>query len=86
MSTRSTKDPIKIEDLLRDEYFDLLPEIKRVVWQLDTEIRYLTLPILQSLKSHEQLIVRSRVKECESALSRFEEGIASLLPDGSQPS
>jgi len=68
MSRRSVDETVKIEDLLREEYFDLLPEIRRVVWQLDTEIRYLTLPILQSLKSHEQLIIRSRVKECESAI------------------
>lgn len=58
-----------IEDRLREEYFDLLPEIRRVVWQLETEIRYLTLPILHSLNSYEQLEVRSRVKHCESALN-----------------
>jgi hypothetical protein len=57
-----------IEDRLREEYFDFLPEIKRVVWQLEAEIRYYTLPILHSLKSYEQLVVKSRVKECESAL------------------
>jgi len=57
-----------IEDRLREEYFDLLSEIRRVVWQLETEIRFLTLPILHSLKSHEQLVVKSRIKDCESAL------------------
>jgi len=68
MPRRSTDEAVKIEDLLREEYFDLLPEIRRVLWQLDTEIRYLTLPILQTLRSHEQLVVKSRVKECESAI------------------
>jgi hypothetical protein len=57
-----------IEDRLREEYFDLLPEIRRVAWQIETEIRYRTLPILQNLKHYEQLIVKSRVKDCESAL------------------
>jgi hypothetical protein len=57
-----------IEDGLREEYFDFLPEIKRVVWQLEAEIRYYTLPILHSLKPYEQLVVKSRVKDCESAL------------------
>jgi hypothetical protein len=57
-----------IEDRLREEYFDFLPEIRRVVWQLEAEIRYYTLPILHSLKPYEQLVVKSRVKECESAL------------------
>ena len=58
-----------IEDQLREEYFDLLPEIRRVMWQLEAEIRYYTLPILHSLKSYEQLVVKSRVKDCESALN-----------------
>jgi ppGpp synthetase/RelA/SpoT-type nucleotidyltranferase len=65
-----------IVNLLREEYFDLLPDIRRVVWQLETEIRYLTLPILHSLKRHEQLVVKSRIKECESAVKtlRKQEG------------
>ncbi len=66
-----------IEDLLRAEYFDLLPDIRKVAWQLETEIRYHTLPILRSLNQYEQLIVKSRVKECESAiraLQRRQEG------------
>ena len=58
-----------IEDRLREEYFDLLPEINRVLWQLEAEIRFYTLPILHSLKSYEKLVVESRVKECESALT-----------------
>jgi len=58
-----------IEDRLREEYFDLLPEMQRVVWQLEAEIRFHTLPILNDLKDPEQLIVRPRIKECESALN-----------------
>jgi hypothetical protein len=68
MPARSTQDLVSTEDLLREEYFDLLPEIRRLVWQVEAQIRYHTLPILQRLKPHEQLVVRSRVKDCESAL------------------
>ena len=73
MPLRSIEDlldpePRTIEDRLREEYFDFLPEIRRVVWQLEAEIRYYTLPILHDLKPYEQLVVKSRVKECESAI------------------
>ena len=77
MSGRKPGDPVKVEDLLREEYFDLLPEIRRVVWQVEAEIRCQTLPILQALKPYEQLTVKSRVKDCESAvkaLRRRQEG------------
>jgi hypothetical protein len=57
-----------IEDSLREEYFDLLPEIRRVLWQLEAVIRYHTLTILHALKKPEQLIVKSHVKDCESAI------------------
>ena len=66
-----------IEDRLREEYFDLLPDIRRVVWYLEAEIRYHTRQVLHKLKPYEQLIVKSRVKECESAvkaLRRRQEG------------
>jgi hypothetical protein len=66
-----------IEDRLREEYFDLLPDMRRVAWQLEAEIRYHTLSILQGLTHYEQLVVTSRVKECESAvktLRRRQEG------------
>lgn len=69
MRPERTNQELPIVNLLREEYFDLLPEIRRVVWQLETEIRYLTLPVLHSLKRHEQLVVKSRIKECESAVN-----------------
>jgi hypothetical protein len=56
------------EDRLREEYFDLLPDIRRVAGYLEVEIRYHTRHILQRLKQYEQLVIKSRVKECESAL------------------
>jgi hypothetical protein len=66
-----------IEDLLRAEYFNLLPEIRKVAWQLETEIRYHARATLRTLNHYEQVIVKSRVKECESAikaLQRRQEG------------
>lgn len=66
-----------IEDQLRAEYFGLLPEIRKVAWQLETEIRFHILPTSHSLSHHEQLIVKARVKDCESAikaLQRRQEG------------
>ena len=66
-----------IEDRLREEYFQLLPEIRRVAGQLQSEVNYHLLPIANALETYEQLIVKSRVKECESAvdaLRRRQEG------------
>ena len=57
-----------IEDRLREEYFVLLPEIRRVAEQLEAEVRYHVLPISHGLETYEQLVVKSRIKECESAL------------------
>jgi ppGpp synthetase/RelA/SpoT-type nucleotidyltranferase len=57
-----------IVNRLREEYFDLLPEVRRIVNRLETEIRFHTRDIQQSLKPYEQLIVKSRIKECQSAL------------------
>ena len=69
MPKRTIKDHLEIEDLLREEYFELLPIVRRLSMQLETDIRSLTLPILHSLQPYEQLIIKSRVKDCESALN-----------------
>ena len=58
-----------IEDRLREEYFDLLPDIRRVAEFLETEIRHRVLPISLKLHQYEQVVVKSRIKECESALN-----------------
>lgn len=73
-----------VEHRLREEYFDYLPEIRRVLWQLETEIRFRTLPILHDLKGPEQLVVRSRVKDCESALKTLARLKGSTTPEGRQ--
>jgi ppGpp synthetase/RelA/SpoT-type nucleotidyltranferase len=66
-----------IEDRLREEYFDLLPEIRRVEEQLEAEVRYNLLIVSRGLSRYERLVVTSRVKDCESALQKlrgFQEG------------
>ena len=57
-----------VEDWLRAEYFDLLPDIRRVVEELEAEVRHSLLPMSRRLERYEQLVVKSRVKECESAI------------------
>jgi hypothetical protein len=57
-----------IEDRLREEYFDLLPDIRRVAEHLEAEVRYNVLPISDRLQRFERLVVTSRIKECDSAL------------------
>jgi ppGpp synthetase/RelA/SpoT-type nucleotidyltranferase len=63
-----------IEDRLREEYFDLLPAIRRVAQQLEAEIRYHLLPISKKLNKYERLVVTSRVKDCESAVQKLHRG------------
>jgi ppGpp synthetase/RelA/SpoT-type nucleotidyltranferase len=57
-----------VEDRLREEYFDLLPDIRRVAEELEAEVKHCLLPISLRLDKYERLLVTSRVKECESAL------------------
>ena len=57
-----------IEDRLREEYFQLLPDVRRVAEQLEAEARFHLLSVSRVLKPHERVVVRSRVKDCESAL------------------
>jgi ppGpp synthetase/RelA/SpoT-type nucleotidyltranferase len=66
-----------VEDRLREQYFGLLPDIRRVAEELETEIRYSLRPISRELRKHERLVISSRIKECESAvdaLRRRQEG------------
>ena len=57
-----------IEDRLREEYFDLLPDIRRVAEQLETRVRHVLLPVSLSLDKYERILIKSRIKECESAV------------------
>ncbi len=74
-----------IEDRLREEYFDLLPDVRRVAEQLEAEIRYYTLPILRTLKGPERLDVTSRIKECDSALDALRRHQESRAFDPDRP-
>jgi hypothetical protein len=60
-----------VEDRLREEYFGLLPDIRRVVAQLDAEVRYHLLPISNTLRIYERLVITSRIKDCESAIRKL---------------
>jgi ppGpp synthetase/RelA/SpoT-type nucleotidyltranferase len=57
-----------VEDRLREEYFKLSPEIKRVLHQLHTEVAHVLLPFTLDLKHHERILIEARAKECQSAI------------------
>jgi ppGpp synthetase/RelA/SpoT-type nucleotidyltranferase len=59
----------KPEDTLREEYFALLPQIRLVAEELEAEIRALLVPLMRGWESHERVTVKSRIKECESAIA-----------------
>ena len=75
-----------IEDQLREEYFQLLPDTRRVANHLEVEIRYCLLPISQTLRKHERLEVTSRIKDCESALDSLRRRQEGATFDRDQPS
>ncbi len=60
--------PRKVKDHLREEYSILLPGVRRVTTELETQVRHLLLPVWKSLARHEQLVVKSRVKDSDSAI------------------
>lgn len=57
-----------IEDRLREEYFELLPDVRRVAEELETEVRHCLLPVSRNLNRYEQIVITARIKECESAV------------------
>jgi len=73
-----------VEDRLRAEYFTLLPAARRILEELEAEVRHCLLPLFNKLDKHEKLTVTSRIKDCESALGalqRRQEGNV-FDPDG----
>jgi hypothetical protein len=60
-----------IEDRLREEYFDLLPKMVRVAQSFTTEIEYLLRLFRKELALHESLVVKTRVKDCVSAIDKL---------------
>jgi ppGpp synthetase/RelA/SpoT-type nucleotidyltranferase len=61
-----------VEDRLREEYVSLLPSIRRATDEIEAEARYLLRPVARDLEPHERLVIRCRVKECESAIAALE--------------
>lgn len=57
------------EDFLREEYSALLPSMRRAAEELEAEVRHVLVPIAKRLESYERLVIKVRVKECESALN-----------------
>ena len=57
-----------VEDRLRAEYFELLPDIRRTVLETETRVRRDLLDISLALERYERLLITSRVKECDSAV------------------
>ena len=58
----------KPEDWLREEYFVLLPQVRRVVQNLETRVRHELLPLTVHLKNFERIVITSGSKDCESAI------------------
>jgi ppGpp synthetase/RelA/SpoT-type nucleotidyltranferase len=66
-----------VEDRLREEYFCLLPAVRKTRERLDAKVRHNLIYILDGLRGYERLEIRSRIKDCESsinALKRRQEG------------
>lgn len=57
-----------VEDRLRAEYFALLPSLQRTLTAVETEINYLLLPAKIELDRYARILVRGRLKDCESAV------------------
>jgi len=56
------------EDYLRSEYVRLLPAMQRTVIAVETEVRHLLLGLMLDLDRFEQVAVKTRLKDCESAI------------------
>lgn len=75
-----------IEDRLREEYFELLPEVRRVAATLEADIRHALLAVSQSLEhEYERVTVTLRIKECESAVDALRRRAEGATFDRSRP-
>jgi len=63
-----------VEDLLRAEYVALQPSMQRTLAQVETEVRYALLPLTLPLDRYERILVRGRLKECESSVDSLRGG------------
>jgi hypothetical protein len=74
-----------IEDRLREEYFELLADTRRVADYLAAEVRHCLLPITLGLNKYERLEVTSRIKACDSALDALRRRQEGATFDREQP-
>jgi hypothetical protein len=74
-----------VEDRLREEYFDLLPELFRTADSLKAQIQFHLLPVARHLQNHESLVVKARVKECGSAMDALRRRNPGDVFDREQP-
>jgi hypothetical protein len=58
----------QVEDRLRAEYVDLLPSMQRTLTALMTEVNHVLLSTILTLDRYEQIVVKGRLKESESAV------------------
>jgi len=58
----------QVEDRLRAEYVDLVPAMQRTLTALMTEVNHILLPAILRLDQYEQILVKGRVKNSESAV------------------
>ncbi|ADW68312.1 nucleotidyltransferase family protein [Granulicella tundricola] len=75
----------KVEDLLREEYLDLLPELVRLADDLKARIEFHILPVARQLKTYENLIVKARIKDCSSAIDALKRRSQARLFDQEHP-
>ena len=57
-----------VEDRLRSEYAALLPAMQRTRTEVETEVQHMLLGATLSLDPYGRIIVRARLKDCESAV------------------
>jgi|ERR1041385_1889892 hypothetical protein len=61
-------DARSIEDVLREEYFAIAPEVRRALLETETRVRSALLSISLRLQRYERVVVTSRMKDCDSAI------------------
>ncbi len=71
----------EIRNNLRDEYFRLLPDIRKILEEIEATISYALVSIKKNLKSHERIALHSRVKDCESAINKLRPQGGKFLPN-----
>lgn len=74
-----------IEDRLREEYFHRLPDLIRTSEHLKTRIQYAILPVAAELRTYESIAVKSRVKDCNSAIDALRRRVVGGVFDRDLP-